>query len=408
MNAPRYYTLLPWPTPSTQLWREMDQAKLETDEQAGTQHSRMTTDDTGATTGTTTTAAATTLATVTVSVTATVAGGFSSSADDDDRQPASSLARLHQPGTIGTEIPGRNSHSSEKRTPRPPNPNRSTRSPAPSFALMNPLALPVPLTTRQLLYLWLPQTIGAAILDGGINFGIACAMYRSQNNITVWDINHNTIAGDCAVTVFIQGILSFVIASSFVHADIRNGMITPFSRTWPDTTLSPNEPFPIQEPLSTRPRGAIYRAFHQRPSLRRWLRIFQGSHSNDLLVRGVPAKVWFKRLGRTIWQGAVLSAVFFLAWWPITIAIIAPIWGGRNMAHTWVPQIIKLVFAFVLGFFQNPIIACIALGAEDSVRTHNLQVHEQQVRQVEKAANPRQTTETERYRPAMSYYPQTA
>ncbi|SCZ88968.1 BZ3500_MvSof-1268-A1-R1_Chr1-1g00862 [Microbotryum saponariae] len=396
----------------------MDPAKLETDEKTGTQHSRTTTADTGATTGTTTgtttTTAATTLATlatVTASVTATVAAGFSSSADDDDdRQPASSLARLHRPGTIHTGIQARNSQSSEKRTPRPPNPNRSNRStrpPAPSFALMNPLALPVPLTTRQLLYVWLPQTIGAAILDGGINFGIACAMYRSQNNITVWDIHHNTIAGDCGVTVFIQGILSFVIASSLVHADIRSGMIIPFSRPWPDTTLSPNEPFPIQETLSTRPHGAIYRAFHQRPSLRRWLRIFQGSDSNDLLARGVPTKVWFKRLVRTVWQGAVLSAVFFSVWWPITIAIIAPIWGGRNMAHTWVPQIIKLVFAFVLGFFQNPIIACIALGAEDSVRNHDLQVHEQQVREVEKAANPRQTTETERYRPAMSYYPQT-
>lgn len=42
--------------------------------------------------------------------------------------------------------------------------------------------------------------------------------------------------------------------------------------------------------------------------------------------------------------GSVLSALYFLVLWPITIAIIAPIWGGKNMAHTWVPEAIKLVF----------------------------------------------------------------
>ncbi|SCV71684.1 BQ2448_3272 [Microbotryum intermedium] len=386
----------------------MDQAKSKlvkttiTDDKAG-KHSRSTTTST---TGTDT-AAVTVAATTATATTATGAGGHSSPADGDSH--ASSLARLTASGTAaaGEGTQQRNSQSSEKRTPRPPNPTRTiARPPTPTFALTNPLALPTPLTTKQLVYLWLPQTIGAAILDGGINFGIACAMYRGQDNVTVWDIRHNTIAGDCGVTVFIQGILSFVIASSLVHLDMRKGTIIPFSRPWPDTTLSPNELFPIQDPPSSRPHGALYRAFLQRPSLRRSLRIFQGSDSNDLFARGLSAKVWFKRLRRTVWQGAVLSALFFLLWWPITIAVIAPIWGGRNMAHTWVPQIIKLVFAFVLGFFQNPIIACIALGAEDSVRTHEQQAHEEHVRQVEKAANPSQTTEAERYRAALSYYPQ--
>lgn len=73
--------------------------------------------------------------------------------------------------------------------------------------------------------------IGAACIDGAANFGVACvpsptlsflrsemteetkdtprscAMYRTikpTDTITMWDIRHNTIAGDCAVTVFIQ------------------------------------------------------------------------------------------------------------------------------------------------------------------------------------------------------------
>lgn len=39
-----------------------------------------------------------------------------------------------------------------------------------------------------------------------------------------------------------------------------------------------------------------------------------------------------------------MSALYFLILWPITIAIIAPIWGGRDMAHTWAPEAIKLIF----------------------------------------------------------------
>lgn len=76
--------------------------------------------------------------------------------------------------------------------------------------------------------------LGAAIIDGAANFGVAyvvrspclpahvplgadshhpdpggrsCAMYRTVHapgRITMWNIRENTIAGDCAVTVFIQ------------------------------------------------------------------------------------------------------------------------------------------------------------------------------------------------------------
>lgn len=80
-------------------------------------------------------------------------------------------------------------------------------------------------------------------------------MYRTINEgdtITMWDISHNTIAGDVAVTVFIQvrlrssrpsqkmcspwsilqGILTFVIASGMVHVDQRKGKIAAFPYPW--------------------------------------------------------------------------------------------------------------------------------------------------------------------------------
>lgn len=68
--------------------------------------------------------------------------------------------------------------------------------------------------------------LGAAVIDGSANFGIAfvlsflsksrkqltscshsCAMYRTISptaTIEMWPIAHNTIAGDVAVTTFIQ------------------------------------------------------------------------------------------------------------------------------------------------------------------------------------------------------------
>lgn len=69
-----------------------------------------------------------------------------------------------------------------------------------SVTFSNPLGLQT-LTKRQKLYLWLPQTIGAAILDGAINFAIATAMYRtSPTRVTMWILSENTLAGDMGVT----------------------------------------------------------------------------------------------------------------------------------------------------------------------------------------------------------------
>lgn len=41
-------------------------------------------------------------------------------------------------------------------------------------------------------------------------------MYRSQNNITMWQLSHNTIAGDMGVTVLIQ-----VSGSARPHQPLR-------------------------------------------------------------------------------------------------------------------------------------------------------------------------------------------
>lgn len=265
------------------------------------------------------------------------------------------------------------------------------------ISFRNPLGLPAPLTWKQKLYVMGPQMIGAACIDGAANFGVACAMYRTikpTDTITMWDIRHNTIAGDCAVTVFIQGILTFVISSGMVHVDMRTGKIAAFPYPWPDTQFAV-VPGPDPDPSTQSWRQRLWWTFHQRHGLGRGLHFFSGSHVNDVFDLSLGWKERAVRLFWSVWKGSVLSALYFLVLWPITIAIIAPIWGGKNMAHTWVPEAIKLVFGFVLGFLQTPVCAMIALGSEDSVRDHRREVHDRNVREMEEAP-PAMNTEMER------------
>ncbi|GAA5960344.1 hypothetical protein JCM8115_001149 [Rhodotorula mucilaginosa] len=272
------------------------------------------------------------------------------------------------------------------------------------ISFRNPLGLPAPLTWKQKLYVMGPQMIGAACIDGAANFGVACAMYRTikpTDTITMWDIRHNTIAGDCAVTVFIQvregsphGILTFVISSGMVHVDMRTGKIAAFPYPWPDTQFAVVAG-PDPDPSTQSWRQRLWWTFHQRHGLGRGLHFFSGSHVNDVFDLRLGWKERAVRLFWSVWKGSVLSALYFLVLWPITIAIIAPIWGGKNMAHTWVSEAIKLVFGFVLGFLQTPVCAMIALGSEDSVRDHRREVHDRNVREMEEAP-PAMNTEMER------------
>ncbi|KAI5477523.1 hypothetical protein MNV49_006310 [Pseudohyphozyma bogoriensis] len=186
--------------------------------------------------------------------------------------------------------------------------------------------------------------LGAAIVDGGINFAIAYAMYHGQDNVTMWDINHNTVAGDFGVTTFIQGILTMIIVSSMVHLDVRKGtLVKPLASPWPtwvDESAAEGE------------------------------EVVKGSPTNDLLnFAATPSFGAFcQKLFWTVWKGAVISAIYFFPFWGITVAAVAPRWSSRNMAHTWTPMIIKLVYGFTLGLLMNPIIALLAMGSVERVR----------------------------------------
>ncbi|EGF97443.1 uncharacterized protein MELLADRAFT_79831 [Melampsora larici-populina 98AG31] len=248
---------------------------------------------------------------------------------------------------------------------------------------LHPLSIP-PLTGRQKFYIIVLQMLGAALLDGAFNFGIGCAMYLNATSVRVWILTENTVAGDMAITIFIQGILTFCIASGMVHVDLRKNKVEAFPFPWPDTAWGSAAK---KDPEAT--RWTIvrwWRKFNNDQGFSRGLHFFSGSDVNDIFNRKLTWRQFFKRLGWSIWKGSILSVIYFFILWPISVAIVAPIWEHKNLAGTFVAPIIKGVYGAVYGLIQNPVCAMIAMGSEDSVRHHRAERQQKQFNNPEKSA----------------------
>ncbi|SPC60853.1 uncharacterized protein UHOD_01789 [Ustilago sp. UG-2017b] len=243
--------------------------------------------------------------------------------------------------------------------------------------------VPGPLTFGygQWWYLVFAQGVIAMLISGAINFGVAVALYRTQPTIDVWTFNRQTVAGDMGVTVIIQQIVSFIITSSLVHHDLYAGPIGPLRRPWPPLLHLPSTPGPEGRWLGVRMPEDVQREEKNcrmgraegKSKLNGWWwwfvrAVLTGSERNDLLAAGIS---WRQRLERLVWtaaQGFFLCCLSFWWYWPLAIAIVAPIYGGRELAGTWIPMIIKLLFGGILSLLTNPIMALMAMGAESSVR----------------------------------------
>ncbi|GAK63090.1 uncharacterized protein PAN0_002c1292 [Moesziomyces antarcticus] len=243
--------------------------------------------------------------------------------------------------------------------------------------------VPGPLTFGygQWWYLVFGQSIVAAIISGAINFGVAVALYRTQPTINIWTFDRQTVAGDMGVTVIVQQIVSFIITSSLVHHDLYAGPIGPLRRPWPPLLHLPSTPVPQGHWLGIRMPEDVEREHTQcrmgraegKSKLNGWWwwfvrAVLTGSERNDLLAAGIS---WRQRLERLAWtaaQGFFLCCLTFWWYWPLAIAIVAPIYEHRELAGTWVPMIIKLLYGAILSLLTNPIMALMAMGAESSVR----------------------------------------
>ncbi|WVQ78534.1 hypothetical protein IAT38_000620 [Cryptococcus sp. DSM 104549] len=255
---------------------------------------------------------------------------------------------------------------------------------------------PLPLTGRQKFYLGFLQGFGAGIIDGGVNFAIAYAMYHNQKEIKMWVLSKNTIAGDLGVTPIIQTFASMLITSTLVHTDLHHDAVKPLAFVWPHVEHLPDPREVIDRFVKRKGKegkkdeggeaeGKEGRAevesgsssptseegvagkklwdYYPRMLLRF---IFEGTESNILLSPFSP-KLFFLRAFLTAAQGAALGILLGLPIFLIFIIVLAPIYRHDNMAETgwkWAPMVIKGVYGAVLGWITNPVIAALALGSQ--------------------------------------------
>ncbi|ORX95443.1 hypothetical protein K493DRAFT_315020 [Basidiobolus meristosporus CBS 931.73] len=174
------------------------------------------------------------------------------------------------------------------------------------------------LTRKHILYLAVMHSIGAGILDAGINFGIATAMYKTSDNpVQLWSLKNNTIAGDAGVTIIIQTILTWVLDTLATNGDLKRGIITPI------------------------------RGYHPKNSVFRWFLDVEGHRNTKFLTR----------LIHDCLRGFIYCFPIFVVFWPIGVGIMA----GFTFNHWPTPQIFKAVYAGLMGIFTTPIITFIVL-----------------------------------------------
>ncbi|KAI8907461.1 hypothetical protein DFJ77DRAFT_475530 [Powellomyces hirtus] len=199
------------------------------------------------------------------------------------------------------------------------------------------------LSLRQKLYILLMHSIGAGLLDAGINFALAYAMYHGKTAY-LWDLP-NTIAGDAAMTVIIQGVLTWIIDGTLTHQDCRKGVVKPIVLS--DTAKRP----------TTHVVGFV--SWMARASL-------------DLLEPGLSAKTRLMRLASAALRGAVFAALCLPFAWGIGIGIACATWpglAGNTPLTGWAPMIFKAVFTFFLGMLVTPVTTVLAMTQHRSVPT---------------------------------------
>lgn len=175
-------------------------------------------------------------------------------------------------------------------------------------------------------------------------------MYHSQSDINFFPFP-NTLAGDLAVTNFIQGVLNLLGPLLQIESDSRNGKHIPWRSFM-------NPPIGLVERIS-RLEG------HPR---RFWETFLQ---SEDILS-STPKRTageMARRLLRAILRGLFLSVFLFLITWSIAVAIACPIYCGRNISPLWMPQALKAIYGGVHVLVEIPLATFLILLGVD-VRNH--------------------------------------
>ncbi|RNJ53109.1 hypothetical protein D7B24_002332 [Verticillium nonalfalfae] len=194
------------------------------------------------------------------------------------------------------------------------------------------------LSAHQFIYLFLLDGLGALVLSGGINFAIAYAMYTTQNltknPIRLFQLR-NTLAGDAALSIVLQCVITWLLEALLVNRDLRKGGIRPIGF--------------VAEPTSA--------------SLR-WLLMLDSEKPSSGGEK--PSKrASVKRGAASLLQQAprvfVIILASFALCWPASVGILLAVGEKRGgdwfFEATWTPQIFKGVLGGVLALLTTPLMA---------------------------------------------------
>lgn len=159
-------------------------------------------------------------------------------------------------------------------------------------------------------------------------------MYTTQdtakNPIRLWQFP-NTLAGDAAVTVFVQCILTWFVEMALVAHDLSQRSVQPIGF--------------IAEP--------------NRASLR-WLCLLSPStvaSESQPRARGFSFAAVFNQ----VFRGFLLAVVAFLVLWPVAVGVLTAFGekqgGDWVYSDRWTPQFFKFALGGLLGLFTTPLMA---------------------------------------------------
>ncbi|CAI6097319.1 unnamed protein product [Clonostachys chloroleuca] len=178
-------------------------------------------------------------------------------------------------------------------------------------------------TWNQIFYIFILDGLGGMILSGGINFAIAYVMYTvpdlTGKPIRLFELP-NTLAGDAAVTIIVQCLITWFIESALVATDLAKQGVQPL--------------YLCEAPTSP---------------LLRWL---------FLLDQPQPPK-FFPNLLQQALRGFMMAFPSFILFWPLSVGVLTelgvPSGGDYVYEKKWVPQFFKLLLGGLLGLVSTPV-----------------------------------------------------
>lgn len=224
------------------------------------------------------------------------------------------------------------------------------------------------LTRHQLFYVLVLDGFGGMLLSGGVNFALAygalgpltasvshptgtktntginrLAMYTTQdtvnNPIRLFQLP-NTLAGDAAVTIIVQCILTWFVEKGLVAYDLSKRSVQPIGF--------------IPEPSRPWQRWLFFL-----PSVSEAATEVETKGEAEAIAPAQPSTL--TSLLQQALRGFLLAIVGFVLLWPAGVGILTAFGkrsgGDYTYADRWTPEVFKFILGGLLGLLTTPLMA---------------------------------------------------